>query len=252
MRSLGRLFVASTCCLILAGVAQADSLYGVPVTASGSTTQAVPTCPALEGNSCYNSTNGMIGFYIPLKSTHSGVYGVTPHSGGTAGTYSDTGSGASNSLTMYLMFSPVSLPVTAASMTFSFVDLDLHGVNDPSGFFEAVRFFSNSGTALTPWITTNGQSGGGTLPYTVSGNSFAQSIFFPDVTSILQNPFYVQLTFGSSSSFTGTNTMETLRAVLNYTRYVPPPPPPPQVPEPATLLLVSSGVMGLGLRRLRK
>jgi hypothetical protein len=250
MTSIRRILIVTFCFLVVVGVVHADSLFGVPVTANGSTIQAVPTCPTLEGQSCYNPTTGVVGFFIPLNASHGGVFGVTPHLGGTAGTYSDTGSGASNSLTMYLMFSPVSMPVTAASLTFSFVDLDLHNVNDPTGFFEAVHFFSSSGTALTPWITTNGQSGGGTLPYTVSGNSYAQSIFFPDVTSILQNPFYVQLSFGSSSSFTGTNTMESLSAILNYTRYVPPPPPPPQVPEPATLLLVSSGALGLG--RLRK
>ncbi|MGE0407160.1 MAG: hypothetical protein AB7O65_12755, partial [Candidatus Korobacteraceae bacterium] len=161
-------------------VAKADTILGKPVTAIGSSTQAVPTCPTLEGDVCYNSSTGLISFYIPLKSSTSGVYGVTDVGGGkTAGTFSDSGDGTSNALTMYLLFSPVSLPVGTASLKFEFTDLDLTGVNDPYGFFETIRFYSQSGTALTPTITQNNQSGTSPLAFSVSGNSDKQTILFP-------------------------------------------------------------------------
>jgi hypothetical protein len=228
----------------LAGSAKADTAFGVPVVANGSSTPSVPNCPALEGQSCYNPVTGAITFFIPLSSANGGVFGVTPHSGGTAGTFADTGSGASSSLTMYLMFSPVAVPTASASLTFAFVDLDLSGVNDPNGFFENVQFFSVNGTPLTPLITTNGESGGGggTPTYFVSGNSTSQTIFFPDITSIVQNPFFVSLNFGSSYTSTGTNTPESLTGTLVST----------PVPEPATILLMASGLLGLGLLRHRR
>jgi hypothetical protein len=238
--------------LLIAGIAHADTVIGVPVTAIASTTLAVPACPASEGLSCYNPTTGQTNFFIPLSSSNSGVFGVTPHSGGTAGTFVDSGFGTSNALTMYLMFSPVNLPVLSASLTFDFIDLDLAGVNDPANFWEAIRFYSAAGIALTPWITANGQSGGGLLNYTVTGNTYGQTIFFPDVTSILQNPFYIQLNFSSlyKSSSKGKNTIESLTPILSYTP-VPPPPPPP-VPEPASLVLFGSGLIAVGqLVRLR-
>lgn len=226
----------------LAGSAKADTAFGVPAVANSSSTPSVPNCPAHEGQSCYNPTTGRIIFFIPLSSANGGVFGVTPHSGGTAGTFADTGSGASNTLAMYLMFSPVAVPATTASLTFAFVDLDLSDVNDPNGFLENVQFFSVNGTALTPLITTNGQSGGGTLSYVVSGNSINQTISFPNVTSIVQNPFFVRLNFGSSYTSTGTNTPESLTATLVSTR----------VPEPSTILLLGSGLLGLGLLRRRR
>ena len=242
MLKVARVLVIAAIFCGLAGAAKADTAFGVPVVANGSSTPSVPNCPAHEGQSCYNSTTGAIIFFIPLTTANGGVFGVTPHPGGTAGTFADTGSGASNTLTMYLMFSPVSVPAATASLTFAFVDLDLSGVNDPDGFLENVQFFSSNGTPLTPLITTNGQSGGSTLTYIVTGNPTNQTIFFPDITSIVQNPFFVSLNFGSSYTSTGTNTPESLTGTLVST----------QVPEPSTILLMASGLLGLGLLRRRR
>jgi hypothetical protein len=152
------------------------------------------------------------------------------------------------------MFSPVTLPVSTASLTFTFVDLDLQGVNDPTGFFETVRFYDANGTPISPTITAPGTGGGsGTyLSYTASGNNTSQTIVFPNVTTIVQNPFWVQLTFGSQFYTRGTNTPESMIATLNYTNPPPPPPPPPTVvPEPSSMLLMASGLVGIG-RMLRK
>jgi hypothetical protein len=230
-----RLALVAVGLMCIAILANADTVLGVPVTGIGTTTQAVSTCPTLEGQVCYNSATGQTTFYIPLSSANSGTFGVTSHSGGTAGTFADTGMGTSNALTMYLMFNPVTLPVNSATLNFTFTDLDLQGVNDPTGFFENVQFFSNTGTALTPLIYTNGQSGGGALAYTVTGNSNTQTIFFSNVTSILQNPFYVQLNFGSSFYTTGLNTPEDLIATLQTTQ---------ATPEPSTMLLLGAGLLG--------
>jgi hypothetical protein len=254
---ISKIILAVALISCIAASAQADTVLGRPVTASGSTTQSVPTCPTLEGSSCYNSATGQITFFIPLSTANGGVFGVTPHGTRTAGTYADTGSGASSTLTMWLMFSPVNLPVATASLTFSFFDLDLAGVNDPFGFFETVRFYDVNGNPISPTISQNNQVGGGTtyypLNYTVTGNTTSQTIFFPDVTSIVQNPFFVQLTFGSNyGTRTGTNTSERLIATLNYTNPIVPPPPPPNqpVPEPGTMLMLASGMAGL--TRLRR
>ena len=228
--------------LILSGaaVAQADSVVGVPVTGVGGV-QSIPNCPTMEGQVCFNQATGTTTFFIPLSASRSGVFGTTAVPGGTAGTFSDTGSGTANALQMFLMFSPVQLPVTSATLTFTFVDLDLHGVNDPANFFETVRFYDANGNALTPLITTNGQSGLSPYIFSVSGNSNTQTITISNITSLIQNPFYVELRFGSSYNTTGTNTPESLRAILTTTSPQPTT-PPTRVPEPGTLLM-----FGLGL-----
>ena len=106
-----------------------------------------------------------------------------------------------------------------------------------------MQFFSATNVALTGVINSKTSSGGGTLAYTLTGDSTSQTIYFPDVSSIVvQNPFYVQLKFSSSYNTTGENTPEDVIATLNYTK---------AVPEPGSLLLISLGIIGAGGLRNR-
>jgi hypothetical protein len=248
MRAFRALPIAAALLISAVHVLPAESVpvtaFGRPVTAIGSSTGAVPDCPALEGDSCYNTATGSVGFYIPLRTSDAGVFGVTVVSNGrTAGTFSDTGSGtgSSDALTMYLRFAPVATPPDSASLRFDFIDLDLRNANDPDGFFESVRFYDESGQALTPRITVIGQSDAlSPLDFEVTGNSTSQSIYFPDVSDIVTDPFYIDLRFRSRSDFTGRNTIESMIATLvTETREV-------QVTEPGTLALLGAGLVLLG------
>jgi hypothetical protein len=235
--------------LLIFGAAEAKAVttaLGKPVEAIGSNVQAVPSCGS---GACYNVVTGAIGFFIPLNSADNGTYGIDiPGPAGEAGTFSDSKSGPftnSNALTMYLRLTPIApFPLASAVLTLSFIDLDLIGVNDPSGFTETIQFFSATNSALTSVITTAPGSGSSPLAYTVAGNSNTQTITFSDVRSIITtDPFYVKLVFGSKETNWGTftNTMESLTATLTTSTAT--------VPEPTSLLLLGSGLVALGVWR---
>lgn len=249
MRALMKSVLLAGLMIAIATEAKAvTTALGKPVEAIGSNVQAVPSCGS---GACYNTSTGAIGFYIPLNSADNGTYGIDiPGPAGEAGTFSDSKSGPftnSNALTMYLRFTPLApFPLASAVLTFSFVDLDLIGVNDPAGFTETVQFFSATNAALTSVITTAPGSGSSPLAYTVTGNSNSQTITFSDVRSVItSDPFYVKLVFGSKETNSGTytNTMESMTATLATTT---------AVPEPTSMVLFGSGLMALGAWRMRR
>jgi hypothetical protein len=230
--------------------------FGRPVEALGSSIAAIPTCPATEGQVCFDVATGTTTFFIPVDPAKKGVFGVTPVGNGrTAGTFADTGTGTGlaadpPALRMFLSFSPVAVPATSARLDLTFRDLDLSGVNDPPGFFESVQFFSDDGSPMSPLITVNGQSGQVPLAFTVSGNSTSQAIAFPDITALVENPFFAELRFNSQSSFRGKNTSEALTAVLTS---VPALEASQAVPEPPALFLLAGGALGwLAYRRFKR
>lgn len=165
---------------------------------------------------------------------------VTTTPGGLkAGTFADTNTAPfnnSNSLTMYLRFSPIApVPLAGATLSFSFVDLDLIGGSDRTGFTETLKVYGAGGSALAPTITMLGQSGLTPFAFNVSGNSTSQTITFSDVRSlVLGDPFYVKLVFGANMTADGKwqNTLEAMTATLTTT----------VTPEPSSLLLFGSGL----------
>jgi hypothetical protein len=180
---------------------------GIAVGSIGSSTQVgaslLSNQPSLGGSS--------IGYYIPLGNTDGGVYGTTgtgnPCGSSGFGTCSDSGHGGA-ALTMILRFSPVSI-TGPSHLTIKFDDLDLSGVNDPTGFFESLQLFQWNGTsavAITSLITSIGGL--------VTGNDNTQTLNL-DLGTLSTNPLFLELNFAANASFNGTNTEEFLRATVS-------------------------------------
>jgi hypothetical protein len=216
--------VACLSSLLLTPVPGSAATYGVPVkgtTGTAATTVVNDFVPA----------NGGIDFYIPLDGTE--TYGV---SGGGLSSDSCWGFGCGGSLSMYLRFSPVTPGPNL--LTLRFEDLDLNGVNDPSGFLETLELFSTSLVSIALFDHFMD-------PYVVGAQTNANGQKLQVPVNVAGGPFLLKLKFktvfppGWQSKVT--NTPEALVAYLT------------PVPLPAALWLFAAGLAGLGClsRRLK-
>lgn len=208
----------------LFGVTLASPSVAAPVTgyAVDGVTGAAASTPAgvtefrplLGGNA--------IKYFIPLRSDTSGTFGVgSLCSNAGAGTCSDSGSTGGN-LTMNLRFDGVG--IGSAVLKIVFEDLDLIGVNDPSGFLESLNVMNAAGTTLSGGTITNISSA------LVDGNSSIQTL----VMNLLLtgDPTFLKLKFKSIPREYGTNTAEYLIATIT------------PVPVPAAIWMMGSLLVG--------
>ncbi len=173
---------------------------------------------------------GAIKYFIPL-STNSGTYGVT--NSGAFGTVSDNGIGG-GVLAMNLSFLGVSTTQSSVLNIF-FEDLDLIGVNDPTGFLETVQLFDNNGPITSKIIDLSSSL------VSTSGVSPNEMVTLSLNLGVLSDALFgVQLRFDSSYAPGGDNTPEYLRAEVSA------------VPLPPALPLFLTALLGLGLYRRRR
>jgi len=223
MKKLRLFAAAGILALAQLGSAQAALIStGVPVDSNGN--------PVAAGNV---DPNGTISFYIPLSGGHAGTFGV----GGvglSAGSFS--GNGGAGSMDMYLSFSPTAGGTTLQLL---FEDLDLIGVNDPSGFLENVAVYTFDMSSQLAFVDNVSD------PEVVLANTngLNQELQISLLSLLpLGDPFLVKLRF-TAGAIKGTNTVETLRANLIGTT---------SVPEPASLLSFGIGQIGLGFLAVRR
>lgn len=203
---------------------------------------------SLTGTSPVGSTENLallggpaIRYFIPLGDG-SGTYGVGSNCWGNGfGTCSDTGNGG-GTMQMFLRFSPIS--TTAPSMlTINFQDLDLKGVNDPTGFFESLNLYRGTTSLTGGWIYNISS-------LLVDGNHDTQTLSLP-LGLPISDPLYLVLKFKAKFNSNGRNTAEYLRATITEIPQAPPIP----TPLPGALVLmgtVLAGSFGLSAWRRRR
>lgn len=198
---------------------------GHAVTAIGSDTSAGSTVAVSPGG-----LSDAIEYYIPLTSGGTCTYGVT------CGTSVDSGYGGTD-MSMFIKFSGLATDSTS-ELTVNFDDLDLIGVNDPSGFVEDFQIFDSSGSALTSLISSIAHPN-------ATGNSTTQQVTLDlgDVSGDL----WLEFVFSANETQVWQNTAEYLTATIDQT-----PIPVPEVPLPAAFPLFLTALGGLGLVRHRR
>lgn len=197
--------------------------YGVPVkglTGVNATTTFSDFLPA----------NGKIDFYIPINGNE--TYGV---SGGGLSPDTCSGFGCGGSLTMFLRFAPVTPGPNI--LTLLFEDLDLKGVNDPSGFLESLQIFSSNLVSLAFFDEFND-----TFVVGAETTSNGQKIQMP--VTVGSSPFLLKLKlkaiFPDGRQPRLINTPESLIAYLA------------PVPLPGALWLFAAGLAGIGFLSRRQ